>query len=141
MTKNAKVFDGAFRCRWRQYAIMRMVEEYPRAMDVEEVDEWLVDGAPGCTTAPEVVTRLADELVKRGAPIDRMAAFVQTLHPSVAGRAFAWRPDRGTEVFELDHERYRGERFAKSPIAVVARTGEELLRTIDPAAVRVFGTA
>ena len=67
-------------------------------LDSREVFEWLVDGAPGAAGAPDVVLGLGERLVAAGVPLDRIAAFVRTLHPQVMGRqeAFAALADLNT---------------------------------------------
>lgn len=104
--------------------------------------EWLLDGAPGATTAPQVVERLARELRAAGIPLDRVAVFVTTLHPSILGRAFYWRPDAPLRVAELTVELLNSDMVRHSPVAEVWRTGAELRRRLadvgpsDPAALR-----
>jgi adenylate cyclase len=100
---------------------------YHRRMDhVAELFDWLVDGAPGAKTSPEVVTRLATGLCAGGVPVDRAAAFVTTLHPNVLGRAFQWRPDEPVRVFELTQAIQQSEVFTKSPVAEIMANGREV---------------
>lgn len=103
-------------------------------LSIDQLFEWLVDGAPGANGPVELVTRVADTLTANGAPLERMGAFVSTLHPSVAGRSFAWRPGRGTMVIELDHDTFLQPIFEASPIARIAKDGKELHLRIDPSA-------
>ena len=103
-------------------------------MSVARLFEWLVDGAPGAATPPDVVRRCGDELVAAGIPVDRIAAFVTTLHPDVAGRWFRWQP--GTEVLvgNLEYQALTTPGYANSPIAATMRTQREVRRRIaDPA--------
>lgn len=100
-------------------------------MGVDAVFEWLVDGAPGAETAVDVVGRMGEDLIAAGVPIDRMAAFVTTLHPTVLGRAFWWNKGEPVRVGELTHEVQRSESFRRSPVADVFRTRVEVRRRIE----------
>jgi adenylate cyclase len=93
---------------------------------VADLFDWLVDGAPGAAGSPEVVTRLATELREGGVQVDRVAAFVTTLHPNVLGRAFQWRLGEPIRVFELTQAIQRSEVFTKSPVAEIMEKGKEL---------------
>ncbi len=57
---------------------------------VQALFDWLLDGAPGAPTPMAVLARVGPDLVAGGVPLDRMTAFVRTLHPSVVGRRFSW---------------------------------------------------
>lgn len=88
--------------------------------------DWLVRGAVGAKTSPEVVTTIAERMCEVGIPVDRVGAFVTTLHPSVLGRAFFWQPGAPTRVLELTQALRASPTFQHSPVAHVMRTGEEL---------------
>jgi len=93
-----------------------------------------LDGAPGAAGAPEVVTRIGEGLVREGVAVDRIAAFVATLHPSVAARGFEWTPGTGTRVLEFPYDLFRRDQFAKNPMGRVVREGVEVRGRIDPEA-------
>ncbi|HEX7603827.1 MAG TPA: adenylate/guanylate cyclase domain-containing protein [Polyangiaceae bacterium] len=88
-------------------------------IDTSSLFDWLVDGAPGAKTAPEVVLRMGDELVAAGVPVERMGAFVSTLHPQIVGRAFTWTRGQPVKVGELSHALLHSDMFKRSPIAHV----------------------
>lgn len=88
--------------------------------------DWLVDGAPGVTGSPDIVTRLGDSLRAAGLPVDRVAIFVLTLHPNVLGRAFYWRPGEPVTTTELTLTRQSSADFVGSPVHTVFTTREEL---------------
>lgn len=69
---------------------------------LESLVDWLLDGAPGASP-PELMARVGRALREEGIPVDRLSAFVSTLHPSVGGRAFRWTPDAPVEVSDLPH--------------------------------------
>jgi adenylate cyclase len=102
-----------------------------REESIDALVDWLVDGAPGAAGAPEVVARCGRDLREAGVSVDRMAAFVTTLHPSVAGRSFRWSPDGGIAVGEISYDIVRSEGFTKSPMIVVVSTGAEVRARLD----------
>ena len=65
--------------------------------------DWLIDGAPGASTSDEVLAGVCERLRAAGVPVDRADAYVRTLHPQFAGRAFVWEPGRGTRAIETDY--------------------------------------
>lgn len=99
-------------------------------MEVADVFAWLVDGAPGAKTSVEVIERMGRDLIAAGVPIDRMAAFVTTLHPTVIGRAFWWNAGESVRVGELTLAVQRSDAFLKSPVAKVFQTRAELRRRL-----------
>jgi adenylate cyclase len=103
---------------------------------VSELFDWLVDGCPGAHTSAAIVEQLGVRLRAEGVPIDRVAAFVLTLHPDIAGRGFTWTPGRDVAVGELTYERLHSPLFDSSPIAVVYRERREVRRQIADEARR-----
>jgi len=99
--------------------------------DVSALFDWLVDGAPGAQTPVEVLERMCPELVERGVPLARVAAFVRTLHPHIMGRSFLWRTGGNVVVKEASHAILSSPEFMKSPVARVFETGAEFRRRLD----------
>ena len=102
-----------------------------RAEKIAALVDWLIDGAPDAAGAPDVVARCGSDLVAAGVPVDRMSAFVSTLHPSVAGRSFRWSPDEGIAVGEISYALVGSVRFTKSPLSAVVVTGAEVRARLD----------
>jgi adenylate cyclase len=104
--------------------------------------EWLVDGAPGANSAVEVVDRIGHDVREAGVPVDRIAVFVTTLHPTVLGRAFFWEPDKPTRMIELTTTNQEAPTVKASPVALVSATKKELRRKlsggVDPADFAVY---
>ena len=103
---------------------------------VQVLFDWLVDGAPGAPTPMVVVQRMSDDLLGTGVPLERVTAFVKTLHPSVMGRRFLW--ERGcTEVkaSEASWELLASPKFQASPVAQIFKSGEVLRYRLTPEAV------
>lgn len=98
-------------------------------MTVDSVFEWLVDGAPGASSAADVVQRLGSDLRSAGIPVDRVAAFVRTLHPTVRGRSFVWTPGEPVKVNELDFRRDLPG-VAASPVGQIVASKQPLHRKL-----------
>jgi adenylate cyclase len=97
----------------------------------DELFDWLVDGAPGATTSPEVVERLARGLIAAGVPVERLYVFVRTLHPTVLARQFRFTQGEPVKTAELTAAIQASPAFENSPITTVARTRTEVRRRLD----------
>ncbi|HEU0037290.1 MAG TPA: adenylate/guanylate cyclase domain-containing protein [Kofleriaceae bacterium] len=73
-------------------------------MTMTTARDWLIAGAPGADTSPEVLAGTCERLIAEGVPISRAEAYVRTLHPLVAGRAFEWTPAHGCQAIEAVHD-------------------------------------
>ncbi len=91
---------------------------------VQPIFDWLVSGAPGAATAADVVAKLAPELRGAGVPIDRVEAFVRTLHPHIVGRSFEWTPGQPVTVREMSYAWLQSSAFTDGPAARVCATGQ-----------------
>jgi adenylate cyclase len=103
-------------------------------LNVEPVIEWLDAGAPPAREPAAVLDQMCRRLVASGLALARVAVFVRTLHPNVAGRGFFWREDRAeVEVDSADHGWFGSEEHLKSPIYAVWTQDAEIRRRIaDP---------
>jgi adenylate cyclase len=105
--------------------------------DIQEIFDWLVDGASGSADVGDIVQRMSDHIVAAGIPVDRVAAIVETLHPQFVGRAFYW--TRGGTVQVREAARADTRPYSKSPLAAIHRTGQPLrLRLGDPASLHEY---
>jgi adenylate cyclase len=104
-------------------------------LNIQPVLDWLDAGAPGTRRPEEVLMQLCRILLGCGVSLHRVAVFVRTLHPNVAGRAFFWRADREeVEVDEAEHSFIGSEEHLASPIYAVWSTNREVRRRLaDPA--------
>lgn len=104
-------------------------------LNVQPILDWLDAGVPGASGPEDVLNRTCRALVDSGVSLHRVAVFVRTLHPNVAGRGFFWRADRGdVEVDNAEHGWFGSEEHLKSPIyAVWTRNAEIRRRLADPA--------
>lgn len=102
---------------------------------VQALFDWLVDGAPGAPTPMAVLERVGPDLVTGGVPLERMSAFVRTLHPSVMGRRFLWEKGVPTvKAIEASWELLNSPMFLTSPLATVFKTGEVIRLRLTPEA-------
>jgi adenylate cyclase len=93
-------------------------------IDVEPIFDWLVAGAPGSRTPADVLDRICPDLAAAGVPVERVVAFVRTLHPHIVGRTFHWTLGRRVEVRETSYAALRSLAFSNSPVAEVCLTGK-----------------
>ena len=99
--------------------------------DVQPVVDWLVEGAPPAKLPQDVLLHLCRRLVGCGLPLYRVAVFVTTLHPNVAGRGFFWRENReGVEVAEASFAMLQSGLYLNNPIHLVLSEGAEVRRRI-----------
>ena len=63
---------------------------------LQQVTDWLIDGARSATTPTLMMSEACERLVQAGLPLWRVGVFIRMLHPDVFGRGFFWRP--GSEV-------------------------------------------
>jgi adenylate cyclase len=85
--------------------------------------DWLIAGAPGAKTSPEVLSGTCERLIAEGVPVSRAEAYVRTLHPLVAGRAFEWTA-AGCKAIESFHGETSDLGAASSPIQEVFASGQ-----------------
>lgn len=96
-------------------------------IDPREVVDWLVRGAPGAAGPQQVMAGLCIRLTNAGVRVDRMEAFVRTLHPSIVGRSFVWTPERtDVEVREQSYAYLNSPEFLGSAMNQCCRTGESI---------------
>lgn len=106
---------------------------------VSRLFDWLVDGAPGADTAPQVIERLAYELRAAGLGVERLGVFVKTLHPTVIGRAFWWEVDKPLKIVELTLAVQQSAMVQNSPVTTVSASKIELRRRLtEPLAAADF---
>jgi adenylate cyclase len=92
---------------------------------------WLRAGARGAREPVDVAERIGVDLTASGVPVERLTVLVTTLHPTVAGRQFRWRPDAGASMAELTFATQRTPAFQASPVAVLVREKREVRIRLD----------
>ncbi|MDQ8726409.1 adenylate/guanylate cyclase domain-containing protein [Bradyrhizobium sp. LHD-71] len=89
---------------------------------LQEIMDWLVDGARSAAGPAELVAQLCERLVDSGVPIWRVGVFVRTLHPDVFGRSYIWRLGKQVEEGAADFSFPDTEEFQTSPLHTAIRT-------------------
>jgi adenylate cyclase len=93
--------------------------------------DWLVAGTPGAKQSSDVAERIGNDLRAEGVPLDRLVVWVTTLHPTVDGRQFTWRPGEKVEVFEMPLGARDWDKFRASPVAVMMTERREVRCHLD----------
>jgi adenylate cyclase len=107
-----------------------------QALDIQPVIDWIDSGVQDVRTPQVFIASLNQRLVAAGIALARVAVFVRTLHPNVAGRAFFWRVERPeyVEVSEAEHDWMGTVPHLTSPIRAITADGQPIRRRLaDPA--------
>jgi adenylate cyclase len=103
-------------------------------MDTQKLQnllDWLMDGARSTPTAPAFLKETCERLVEAGIPLWRAAAFVTTLHPDTYGRSFIWKSGGEVAVNAADFDILQTPEYMRSPVVVVQTTARELRYRMD----------
>jgi adenylate cyclase len=103
-----------------------------QALDLQPIADWLDGGAVPAQTPQDVLRRLCHRLRDAGIPLYRVAVFVRTLHPNVAGRAFIW--NERTDLVEISDAPIGiqdTELYLTSPVRVVFTEHVEVRARIE----------
>ncbi len=98
---------------------------------LQELKEWLVDGARSAPSPPQMMTETCERLVAAGLPLWRVGVFVRTLHPDIIGRNFIWRPGAEVVVGTAHYDVLDSPEFLSSPLAVVFSEHREVRARLD----------
>jgi adenylate cyclase len=101
------------------------------AAKLQNLLDWLMDGARSAPTPPVFLKETCERLVDAGIPLWRAAAFVTTLHPDTYGRSFIWKLSGEVAVNTADFDILQTPEFIRSPVVVVQQTGRELHYRMD----------
>jgi adenylate cyclase len=104
-------------------------------LNIRPVLDWLDAGAAPARRPDDALMYFCRKLLACGVALHRVAVFVRTLHPNVAGRGYFWRADREeVEVDQAEHSFIGSEEHLASPIYTVwSRECEVRRRLADPA--------
>ena len=101
-------------------------------IDISPIREWLDAGAAPAQGPQDVLKHLCRRLVDLGLPLHRVAVFVRTLHPNVAGRAFIWhQPQDLVEIVTAEIGITDTEQWLRSPVRVVFTEHIEIRSRIE----------
>ena len=102
-----------------------------QALDVQPIVEWLDAGARPAQRPQDVLHQLCRRLLDQGIPLHRVAVFVRTLHPNVAGRGFIWhQPSNVVEIVSAPVGIQDTDQYLKSPLRIVFMQHVEVRRRI-----------
>jgi len=99
--------------------------------NIQAIVDWLVDGAQSATTAEGVLAELCRRMVECDLPLWRVAVFVRTLHPHIAGRRFLWHGESEVSISEAPFDLLETDEFRGSPVAAIYETCEPLRRCLS----------
>jgi adenylate cyclase len=104
---------------------------------LQELTDWLIDGARSAGSPTRVMAEACERLVAAGVPLWRVGVFIRTLHPDIFGQNFIWRSDTGVEIGSVDFNIVDAPEFKASPLAIVFLQGLEVrARAGDPGSNR-----
>jgi adenylate cyclase len=107
------------------------------AVELQELTDWLIDGARSATSNKNFMAETCERLVAAGLPLWRVGIFVRTLHPDIYGRNFVWRPGAEVELGTVDFKILDSPDFHSSPLIIVFQQGREVrARADDPQSSR-----
>ena len=98
---------------------------------IRAVIDWLVDGARSATLSEDMIAELCRRMVACDLPLWRVAVFVRTLHPDVAGRRFVWCTESGVLTSEVSFNLFESDEFRASPLTTIYDTCEPLRRRLS----------
>lgn len=88
------------------------------AAAIDELIDWMIDGArPG--GLHRMIDGVCRRLVGAGLPIGRLALFIATLHPDIAGRRFVWTPEGGVAMTAGGVDLYASDEYVRNPLPTV----------------------
>ena len=108
------------------------------ATELQEVTDWLIDGARSATSPIRLMAETCERLVAAGMPLWRVAVFVRTLHPDIYGRAFFWRPGAEVVMNPAGFEVQDSPEYRRSPLAILYDTAREVRYRLDDPESRRF---
>src|ERR1700760_2869276 len=108
------------------------------ASDLQEIIDWMVDGARSAATPTAMMKECCERLVQAGLPLWRVGVFVRTFHPNIFGRSFTWRPETEVVVIVADFDARQTPEFKRSPLAILYRTEQEVRYRLDDPASMAF---
>ena len=108
------------------------------AAGLQEVTDWLIDGARSASSPLGMMAETCERLVQAGVPLWRVGFFVRTLHPDILGRNFVWRLGEEVVGGSVDFDFRESEGFRNSPLAIVFGEGREVRYRLDDPESRRF---
>lgn len=104
---------------------------------IDRLTLWLTEGAQPPKPMPGNVLHLVTELRSAGVPVDRLAIFITSMHPTAPGRGIYWTPETDVVVQMASYEFFQSDYYKDSPVASVrfSRTPERVRMQGDVEAI------
>jgi adenylate cyclase len=99
--------------------------------DLQNVTDWLIDGARSAASPPAMMAQACDRLVDAGLPLWRVGVFIRTLHPDIFGVSFVWRHGGEVVVTQADFDIRDSDQYRSSPLSVLYSTEQEVRRKLS----------
>ncbi len=112
----------------------------PETNSVEDIMDWLIEGALGEPDLISLFETLVWRAVAAGLSLDRASLHVGTLHPQLLGFAWNWnREDGFVDEVRVEEGSTQTDAFKRNPLFRVIRLGERVRRDPqNPAAAQEF---
>jgi adenylate cyclase len=101
------------------------------ASDLQNVTDWLSDGARSAASPPALMAEACERLVEAGLPLWRVGVFVRTLHPDIFGISFIWRHGGEVVVEQASFDVLDSDQYRSSPLSVLYSTEQEVRRKLS----------
>jgi adenylate cyclase len=101
------------------------------ALDLQDVTDWLIDGARSAASPPAMMAESCERLVAAGLPLWRVGVFVRTLHPDIFGVSFVWRLGGEVVVTQADFDVMDSDQYRSSPLSILYSTEQEVRRKMS----------
>lgn len=86
---------------------------------IDALTLWLTKGALPPKPMAGNVLHLVSELRAARIPVERLAIFISSMHPTAPGRAIYWRPDAEVSVHTASFEFFHSDYYKTSPVQSV----------------------
>lgn len=101
---------------------------------IDELVNWMVDGARPSANANEIIDVICTRLVAAGIPVFRFALFIYTLHPNLIGWRFTWTPREGVVRSPGRAGLFSTDEYLVNPLPTVVERQVAIRRKLaDPA--------
>ena len=105
----------------------------PRFSTVEDLTDWMIDGARPSADAREIISGICEGLVGLGVAIDRFMLFIYTLHPNLLGSRFRWRKGEDIELSHAQMGTFSQEIYTSNPLPRVVEEQMTIRRHLERA--------
>ena len=90
-----------------------------REQGVDDLIDWMVDGARPSSDARQIVTGICERLVDLNVAVDRFMLFIYTLHPNLEGQRFRWIKGQGVDMAQAPMGMFTQEIYTSNPLPKV----------------------